>query len=104
MACPRCGAESSGDRWCTECEHAYDTWSRRHASDIIWSVMAGMVIVTTTAVALPLLGIDWIVASTGVFAGFGALVGLHRANRRRRRRQFLRGAAIPRAYLPDGNS
>jgi hypothetical protein len=104
MACPRCSAESSDDRWCTECERAYDTWSRRHASDIIWAVMAGMVIVTGTAIALPLLGIDWIAAATGVFAGFGTLVGLHRVNRRRRRRQFLRGAAMPRAYLPDGNS
>lgn len=100
MACVRCGADGPDDRWCTDCERAYDTWSRRYASDIIWSLLAGAVIVTTTAVALPMLGLDWIIAATGVFSGFGALYGIHRANRRRRRRQFLRGAAVPRAYLP----
>ena len=104
MACPKCTAETTDDRWCADCERAYDTWSRRHATDIIWSLMAGMVIVTSTAIALPMLGVDWIVASVGVFTGFGTLVGLHRANRRRRRRQFLRGAAMPRAYLTDGSS
>ena len=104
MACPKCNAESSDGRWCTVCERAYDTWSRRHATDIIWSLMAGAVVLTSTAVALPLLGIDWIVASLGVFTGFGTLLGLHRLNRRRRRRQFLRGAAVPRAYLTDGSS
>jgi hypothetical protein len=102
--CPKCSTETADDRWCAECERAYDTWSRRHATDIIWSLMAGMVIVTSTAIALPMLGIDWIVAGFGVFTGFGALVGLHRTNRRRRRRQFLRGAAVPRAYLTDGRS
>ena len=104
VACPRCGTDSDDDRWCTECERAYDTWSRRHAADIIWSLMAGMVIVATTAIAVPMLGMDWILAATGVFTGFGTLVGVHRLNRRRRRRQFLRGAAMPRAYLPDGQS
>lgn len=103
MACPRCDAASTDDRWCVECEHAYDTWSRRHASDIIWSLMAGTAIVSTTAIALPLLGLDWVVAALGVFTGFGTLYGLHRVNRRRRRRQFLRGAAMPRAYLPGGS-
>lgn len=99
--CPRCKTASPDDRWCVECERAYDTWSRRHASDIIWSLLAGMVIVSTTAIALPLLGLDWIIAATGVFTGFGTLYGLHRVNRRRRRRQFLAGAAMPRAYLPE---
>ena len=99
MACPRCSAETEDDKWCVECERAYDTWSRRHATDIIWSLMAGALIVTSTAVVLPMLGLDWILAAAGVFTGFGTLVGLHRANRRRRRRQFLRGAAMPRAYL-----
>ncbi len=104
MACPRCAADSDGNRWCVDCERAYDTWSRRHASDIIWPLLAGGLIVSSTAVLLPMLGLDWIIAATGVFTGFGTLVGLARLNRRRRRRQFLAGAAMPRAYLPNGNS
>jgi hypothetical protein len=102
MACPRCQAETEhdDDKWCVACERSYDTWSRRHASDIIWSLLAGGLIVSSTAVVLPMLGLDWIIAATGVFSGFGTLYGLHRLNRRRRRRQFLRGAAMPRAYLP----
>lgn len=104
MACPRCAAATDDDRWCAACERAYDAWSRRHASDIIWSLLAGMLIVSTTAIALPLLGLDWIVAASGVFTGFGTLYGLHRLSRRRRRRQFLAGAAVPRAYLPSGES
>jgi hypothetical protein len=99
MACPRCEAETDDDRWCAACESAYDTWSRRHATDIIWSLMAGMVVLTSAAVVLPMIGFDVIIAALGVFSGFGTLYGLHRANRRRRRRQFLRGAAMPRAYL-----
>lgn len=101
MACPRCKAATDDDRWCAECERAYDTWSRRHAGDIIWSLLAGTLIVSSTAVLLPMLGVDWIIAATGVFTGFGTLVGVHRLNRRRRRRQFLAGADMPRAYLPD---
>jgi hypothetical protein len=100
MACPRCSAETKDDKWCPACEGSYDTWSRRHASDILWSLAAGGLIVSATAIGLPLLGLDWIIAATGVFTGFGTLVGLHRLNRRRRRRQFLAGAAMPRAYLP----
>ena len=101
--CERCGKEGDFDRWCADCERDYDTWSRRHASDIIWSLLAGTIIVSSTAVLLPILGVDWIIAATGVFTGFGTLYGFHRLNRRRRRRQFLAGAAVPRAYLPDGN-
>jgi hypothetical protein len=101
MACPRCDVETSERRWCTACERAYDTWSRRHASDILGPVLVGMVIVTSVALVVPLLGVEAIMAGTGVFAGFGALAGLHHLNQRRRRRQFLRGAAMPLAYLPD---
>jgi DNA-binding helix-hairpin-helix protein with protein kinase domain len=102
MACKRCGTDiDDATKWCTDCERAYDTWSRRHASDIIWSLLAGGLIVSTTAVVLPMLGVDWIIAATGVFTGFGTLVGVHRMTRRRRRRQFLAGAAMPRAYLAD---
>ena len=102
MPCPRCQTEpTDDDRWCAACEREYDTWSRRYASDIIWSLLGGMVIVTSTAIALPLLGLDWILVATGVFSGFGTLIGLQRLHRHRRRRQFLAGAALPRAYLPE---
>ena len=104
MACPRCGADSSDDKWCADCEAAYDTWSRRHATDVIWTLMIGGAILTSTAILFPLLGLDVITVAIGVFTGFGTFVGLYRANRRRRRRQFLKGAAVPRAYLTDGNT
>jgi hypothetical protein len=116
MACPRCGdpdAEperaspdgpfglaTGGRRWCAACERAYDAWSRRHASDIVWEALAGTVVVVFAGMGLPLLGVPWLVAASGVFAGFGALVGLHRLNRRRRRRQYLQVGEVPRAYLP----
>ncbi|MBA3822240.1 MAG: hypothetical protein H0X17_25365 [Deltaproteobacteria bacterium] len=101
MACPRCDVETVEDRWCAECERAYDTWSRRNASDMIWPVLTAMLIVTAVGVGLPLLGFEFGLAATGVFGGFGALVAMTRANSRRRRKQFVLGAAIPRAYLPD---
>jgi hypothetical protein len=100
MACARCNADgpASPRGWCRDCERAFDTWVRRHASDIIWPVMAGMVIVSTGGLALPLLGAGPLIAVAGVFAGFGALVGLQRLNARRRRKQFAI-ASLPRAYL-----
>ncbi len=102
MSCRRCN--SDGDLaprgWCRDCERAYDTWVRRHASDIIWPVLAGMVIISAVALGLPLLGAGYVVATTGVFAGFGTLVGLQRLNARRRRKQFQL-ASLPRAYLPS---
>ncbi|MBA3391023.1 MAG: hypothetical protein H0T89_00175 [Deltaproteobacteria bacterium] len=100
MACPRCQVETQGERWCADCERAYDGWSRRYASDIIWPVLIAMVIVTGVAISLPLLGLGTALVGAGVFVGFGTLVGVQRANTRRRRRQFLRGAGVPRAYLP----
>jgi hypothetical protein len=100
MACPRCQAETDG-AWCVDCERAYDTWVRRHASDIIWASLAGTVIVTTIAIGLPLLGMHWMYAATSIFAGWGTIAGMYYASRRRRRRQFLRGGDLPRAYLPD---
>lgn len=114
MACARCGnpdetepsapevpllSLARGRTWCPTCERAYDAWSRRHASDIVWEALAGTVIVLFAGMGLPLLGVSWLVAATGVFAGFGTMIGLHRVNARRRRRQYLRGE-VPRAYLP----
>lgn len=100
MACPRCEADTDDARWCAGCERAFDTWSRRHATDIVWSVFAGGLVLAIVSMGVPLLGLEGILGATGVFAGFGTLFAVHHASRRRRRRQFLRGAAVPRAYLP----
>ena len=59
-----------------------------------------MVMLSAVALGLPLLGAGYVVATTGVFAGFGTLVGLQRLNARRRRKQFQL-ASLPRAYLPS---
>jgi len=100
--CRRCAVETeSRTGWCPECESAFDTFSRRYATDIIWSALAGTVVVSTVALGAPLLGLSTLVGVTGVFAGFGTIIGLFRYTRHRRRRAFLLGAAMPRAYLPD---
>jgi len=99
MACPRCGAESPAPRWCKDCEQLYDRWVRRHAADIAWQALLGGVVVAAIGLGLPLLGVGWVVAGTGAFAGFGTLYGLARLTRRKRRQQFLQ-TALPRAYLP----
>ena len=99
MACQRCGAQTSRSTWCKDCEHLYDGWVRRHATDIVWQALAGGVVVASVGLGLPLLGIGWLVGATGAFAGFGTLYGLARLTRRRRRRQFLQ-TTLPRAYLP----
>ena len=100
MACERCGRDAKPGTWCAECERAYDTWVRRHAADIVWAVLGGGVVLAAVGMILPLLGADWIVAASAAFAGWGTIFGLHRLNARRRRRQFLAGDALPRAYLP----
>jgi hypothetical protein len=102
--CIRCAREEPAPRsdWCEACDRAYDVWSRRHATDILWACLGGGIIVSGVALGLPLLGASLLVALGGVFAGFGTLYGGYRWNRQRRRRQFLGGAAMPRAYLPDG--
>ena len=58
MACSRCKADGPTGRggWCTECEHAYETWLRPYATDIIAPVLTGMVVITGVAVVLPFLG------------------------------------------------
>ena len=100
MACGRCHSEAELGRrgWCLACEVAYDTWVRRHATDIIWPVLAGMVIISLGGLLVPLLGGGSLIATAGVFAGFGTLVGLQGRNQRRRRKQFLT-SSLPRAYL-----
>jgi len=102
MACPRCHADAPTGRtgWCEDCERAYDTWIRGYAGDIVVPALAGMAILTTIATLLPLLGVGWLIATTGVFAGFGTLAGMFQLRRRKRRQQFL-VASLPRAYLPS---
>jgi len=100
MACARCHEEASigTTGWCTECERQYDSWIRGYAGDIVLPVLAGTAIITTVGMLLPFLGVGWLIATTGVFAGFGTLVGLFRLRRRQRRHQFLT-TSLPRAYL-----
>jgi len=100
-ACTRCSGESEHPtaKWCKECEKLYDSWSRRHASDIVWQALVGTVVVSGVGLGLPLLGVGTLVAAAGAFAGFGTILGLSRMTRRRRRQQFLQ-ASLPRAYLP----
>jgi hypothetical protein len=102
MACARCGEPDPEPRrgWCTACELAYDAWSRRYASDVVWEALSGTVVVAFAGMGLPLLGVSWLAAASGIFAGFGAFLGLRRFNNRRRRRQYLEVGAVPRAYLP----
>ena len=105
MSCVRCQADAANGRtWCGDCERAFDGWSRRFAGDIVWSVLAGMVVVVIVAMGVPLLGASAVWATPGIVGGAGAMFGVQRWNRRRRRTQFLLGAAVPRAYLPSGRT
>ena len=102
MTCSRCAKPTDEDRpgrWCATCERDYDTWSRRHASDIIYAALSGTGVVMLTALGIPLLGAPIVVALGSIFLGFGTIFGVHRWNAKRRRMQFLAGAAVPRAYL-----
>jgi hypothetical protein len=100
MPCARCAAAvETTKKWCKDCEQQYDRWVRRYASDIAWQALTGTVVITFIGMGLPLLGVGWLVAALGAFAGFGTILALSRLTRRKRRRQFL-AAALPRAYLP----
>jgi hypothetical protein len=102
MACKRCGGDEELQKsgWCQTCERAYDTWVRRHATDIIWAVMGGGLVISFLGLGLPLLGLGSLVGATAAIAGSGTILGVYRTTQRHRRRQFLRGVALPRAYLP----
>ncbi|MEO8699792.1 MAG: hypothetical protein ABI867_07100 [Kofleriaceae bacterium] len=99
MECGRCHAETDAKHWCATCERDYDGWSRRHASDIVWSAVGGMIVVIFGAMVVPLLGAPWVWATTAIVGGAATILGTYTWNRGRRRRQFLAGAAVPRAYL-----
>lgn len=100
MSCLRChGADVGPKGWCRDCEREFAVWVRRHATDIVGPVLVGMVIITTVGLGLPLIGTGSVAATLAVIPSFGALVGLHRLNARRRRKQFQL-ESLPRAYLP----
>lgn len=102
MACSRCGKDATTRRgkWCPECERDYDTWVRRHAADIVWVVLGGGVVLGAFGMVLPMIGAGVLGAVCGVLAGWSTIGISYRLNARRRRRQFLSGIALPRAYLP----
>jgi hypothetical protein len=100
MACPHCAIDENllASGWCRNCERAFGIWGRRHAADLVSTVLAGMVIVLIGSMGLPLLGFSTLLSGTSVLVAFGAMVGLYRFHDRRRRQQFLE-ARLPRAYL-----
>lgn len=102
MACPRCAAPDNllASGWCRDCERAYGVWGRRHASDVVSIVLAGMATGIVGGIGLPLLGLGWLISAVSIFASLGAMFGVYRFHDRRRRRQFL-AARLPRAYLPS---
>lgn len=101
MKCARCSAEfDKGGPWCTECENQYDTWVRRHATDILWQTASGALVAMAIGLGLPVLGVEPVIATTGVIAGAATFLGLRAWGKKRRRKQYLAGA-LPRAYLPS---
>jgi hypothetical protein len=101
MECLRCAAameQATPSRWCRECENQYDLWSRRHAADIVWQTGTGAIVAMLIGLGLPVLGVDMVIATAGVLAGFGTFLGLRTWGKRMRRRQFL-ASSLPRAYL-----
>jgi len=86
--------------WCSACERQYDTWVRRHATDILWQSGLGAGVAMVIALGLPLLGFEPVLATIGVLVGASTFFALRRWGNRRRRQQFIVGA-LPRAYLPS---
>jgi hypothetical protein len=102
MACARCEKDVATRRgkWCEECERDYDTWVRRHATDIVWVVLGGGLVLGAAGMLLPFFGAGVLAAAGGAIAGWTTIGVSAKLNSRRRRRQFLAGEALPRAYLP----
>jgi len=78
----------------------YDTWSRKHAVDILWQTGTGAVVAMIVGLGAPLLGLTPLIGIAGVLVGFGTFMGLRKWSNVRRRQQFL-ADSVPRAYLPS---
>ena len=101
MPCERCGNPGPPGRWCAECETLFDRWVRRYATDILWATLSGG-FVLAAGMLLPLfgVGVGWGMAAAAAIAGWTTLLSSYRLFQRKRRRQFLAGTPLPRAYLP----
>ena len=103
MSCVRCQADEplSKAGWCSACEKAYDTWVRQHATDIIWSVLGGGIVLGAVGIGLPLLGLSSIVAFAAAFTGFATISGCNGSRRAGGASSSSAVRAMPRAYLPS---
>jgi hypothetical protein len=101
MACPRCGADTPS--WCKHCESAYDTWSRRHAADILWQAGTGALVAMVFGLGGPLLGLSPIIGIAGVLMGAATAYGLRKSTNARRRQQYIE-TSVPRAQLMPGKT
>ncbi len=100
MSCARCGAENvTRTGWCEACESVHDTWTRQHASDILWQAGSGAVIAMVIGLGAPLVGLSPLLGIAGVLVGAASFIGLRIWGTKWRRRQFLE-TSLPRAYLP----
>lgn len=100
MSCARCGSEQvTPTGWCTDCENQHDTWTRQHATDILWQAGSGAGVAMIVGLGAPLVGLSPLLGIAGVLVGAATFVSLRVWGTRRRRRQFL-ATALPRAYLP----
>lgn len=100
MPCSRCAAEQvTPTGWCDDCEKQHDTWTRQHATDILWQAGSGAGVAMIVGLGAPLVGLSPLLGIIGVLVGAATFVSLRIWGARRRRRQFL-ATSIPRAYLP----
>lgn len=102
MQCTRCATELDAKArgpWCAECERIYDTWSRQYAADIVKETGIGALVAMVIGLGLPLLGLEPLIGTLGVLAGFVTFLMARKVGRRKRRQQFLT-SGVPRAYLP----
>jgi len=102
VKCPHCATDQNllASGWCRNCERSFGIWGRRHATDMVSTVLVGMAIVLVGGMGLPLLGFNWLISLSSIVASFGAMIGLYQFHDRRRRLQFL-DTRLPRAYLPS---